>query len=306
MDTGNNNILIAGGTGLIGKALKKEFESDNWNVSILSRSRQPDNPNVFHWDPETNLIDSNALRNNKVIINLAGTGIADKFWTEKRKQEIISSRVGSINTLANAIAKSDIKPKHIIQASATGFYGNRPSERLLENSKEGEGYLAEVCQQWESATKSFNNLGVPVTVIRIGVVLSNKGGFLPRILAPSKSRVNIIPGHGQQILPWVHISDLTRLFLFCAQEKVHGAINGVSPESNSLEDVQKAVSSEFIGKTIPVKTGTWIIKSLLGQFSELFLNSQDIGTDKLLDAGFKFHYGNLYNCMAHLKKNPEY
>jgi uncharacterized protein (TIGR01777 family) len=288
----DKNILIAGGTGLIGKALSKTLTYNGYNVSLLSRN--PDKINdysVFAWNPTNGFIDHNALKDQDVIINLAGISIASKYWSKKRKQEIQSSRINALRLLKKALLETKRQPEKIISASAVGYYGDRPDIKLDETAGAGEGFLAETCVRWEEAA---DRLSENTIKIRIGVVLSNKGGYLTNLMYILGKGVNVIPGRGTQHIPWIHINDLVQgikhITEHNAPQKVY---NLCSPYPVDISTMQSAILRHLKKNSLKIKIPALLLKYSLGSFSELFLNNQNVVPANLLKEGFGFKYNNL-------------
>ena len=176
-------ILITGGTGLVGKRLTELLIDKKHEVVILSRS--PKNKNEFKWDISTNYVDKKSLINTDYIIHLAGAGIADKRWTAERKKIIIDSRVKSANLLFNKISELNIHLKGFISASGIGYYGAITIDTIFEETaKVGNDFLGDVCQKWENAAHQFSTKEIPVTILRTGIVLADKGGALEKMKTP--------------------------------------------------------------------------------------------------------------------------
>ena len=283
-------ILIAGGSGFIGKSLSHYLIQQGYSVSILSRSLKtlPDIQS-YYWNPVSGKIDVDALIGKEVIMNLAGAGLADKFWTKKRKQEIIDSRIMSTDLLVKTIQQLDKKPSKFISASAIGFYGDRPGEILSENSNNGDGFLAGLCKSWEDAAFKINFPEVQTTTVRIGVVVAENKGFAAQITKMAKAHINFIPGTGSQMVSWIYIDDLCRIFEFLI-EKSHSEriVNAVSPEPCSLGELQKIIITKNRLKAFHISIPKFLMKFFLGSFSELFLNDEAVLPEKLLRMNFEY------------------
>ncbi|MBC8393230.1 MAG: TIGR01777 family protein, partial [Deltaproteobacteria bacterium] len=198
-----SKILITGGTGLVGSRLTEMLVDKNHEVVVLSRN--PKNKNEFKWDISKAFIDEKVFENTDYIIHLAGAGIADERWSEKRKQLIIDSRVESANLLFHKVKEHKIKLKGFISASGIGYYGAFTSDKIFEETdKVGNDFLGEVCEKWEAAALQFEQLNINVSILRTGIVLSKNGGALEKMKTPVISPL----GSGKQYLPWLHIDDL--------------------------------------------------------------------------------------------------
>lgn len=294
------NVLIAGGSGLIGSALVSFLTQKGFEVSILSRSLKSKTVKTYLWDTDKKEMDLNALKGQDYIVNLAGAGIADKFWTKKRKDEILKSRLNASQLIAEGLNLSGHRPKLIVQASAIGYYGNRPNEILTEQSDAGTGFLSSVCAQWEKGTSNFSDLGIPNATLRIGVVLSNKGGYLKKMEKILRSRINICFGNGQQWVSWIHITDLLNMFLFLMESGKTGIYNAVSPHLVRSLELQKQIAHQRGWNVLSLKMPEKLVKVLLGDFSEVFLSNQHVIPQKLQNESFEFAYPSLVPALKSL------
>jgi len=196
------HVVIAGGSGLVGRSLVKEFNPDVYDITILSRNPKTARGHVQYavWDPNTFYIDPN-LKDTDIVINLTGEGIADKRWTKSRKKLLLDSRLNSVETLRKWILSSVQKPSLFIGASAIGYYGHRGEERLTEQSEPGSEFLAEQCVAWEKAYQSLISHVGRLLILRIGIVLSLEGGALPKILMTKPFGFLSWFGNGSQYFP---------------------------------------------------------------------------------------------------------
>ena len=232
------NILITGGTGMIGQKLTELLLKKGHTVAYLSRRKEKiANITVYQWDILKGYIEEGALENADYVIHLAGAGIADERWTEKRKQEIIDSRIQPIDLITKYLEDKNIKLKGFISASAIGYYGGNTGEiKLDEDSKAGNDFLAECTKLWEVHAKKVTRAEREIR-IRIGVVLSQKGGALPKLVMPIRFGLGAALGSGKQFISWVHIDDLCAIFVKAIEDStMHGAYNAVSPNpiSNAI------------------------------------------------------------------------
>ena len=213
-------ILIAGGSGLIGQRLIEQLDKTQYDIHILSRSKRPSTEHCqYHqWDTKLKTIDSEALDNVDLIVNLAGAGIADKRWTKERKALILSSRVDACETLAHHVKNLKSKPAYI-GASAVGLYGHRGKEVLDEKSSVGDGFLADVTKVWEEANDSLRPHCSQYALLRIGIVLSLDGGALKEIVKPARTGVFGYFGDGSAYYSWVHIDDICNMIEFIFDQK---------------------------------------------------------------------------------------
>ncbi len=286
------NILITGGTGLVGTELTKLLKSKGYNVAILSRSKKSLGIKSFHWDIKTQTIDDEAITFADVIINLAGANVGSKKWTKERKNQILQSRVNSVRLLYDTVEKTGKKNICIISASAVGYYGNDKSHSVFEeNDKPGNDFLAIVSKEWEKEVKRFKQIGIDYNIVRIGVVMSPNGGALSKIITPVKYGVGAPLGSGEQIMPWIEIRDLASIFLFLIENfKSSTIVNGVAPSFINNKEFTKKLAKAMNKPFFMPKVPAFVMKLILGEMSEMVLTGNKISSKKIQDLGYKFKY----------------
>src|SRR5215470_608934 len=240
------NILVTGATGLIGDALCKTLVAEGHRITALTRSSQKSGTSsqveFKHWDPFSGPPSEDALRGVEAIIHLAGESIAARRWTDSQKRLIRDSRVVSTRNLVSAIQQMERRPVVFVCGSAVGFYGDRGDEQLEETSQPGNGFLAEVCKEWENEASAAVAEGVRTVEVRTGVVLSSRGGALEKMIAPFKLGVGGPLGSGRQWFPWIHIRDIVGIFRHALlTESIVGPINGVAPEPVTNSEFTRAL-----------------------------------------------------------------
>lgn len=288
MAEASSSVLIMGGSGFIGTALASYLTSQGCSVSILSRSPEKIKEySSFFWNPELGQVDYNAFLNQDYIINLCGTSIGAKYWTRKRKQEIIDSRIKPLQILDSSLKKIKQVPKKVLTASAIGIYGSAPGVQLDENSPEGKGFLANVCKQWE---QEADVLTCPVVKMRIGVVLSDEGGFVEQMTKILRTRLNVIWGNGRQKVSWIHLYDLVRAIYFLMNSETQPVYNLTSPCETSSRALNRLIARSNNFRPLSFKLPKHLVKALLGSFSELFFNDQNAKPEQLTKQGFSFRY----------------
>lgn len=303
-----SNVLITGGTGLIGKRLTGILLEKGYNVSFLSRrSNNSGSVKVYKWHLKNKKIESGAIENADYIIHLAGAGIADKRWTNKRKKEIISSRVESSNLLIEKIKSSNNKPKVFISASAIGYYGMATSEKIFnENDKAGSDFLGECCLLWEGASEPVGGVGIRRVVIRTGLVLSDKGGALPKFILPSKYYIDGTLGSGKQYMPWIHIDDLCNIYIKAIEDGfMQGTYNAVAPEHITNKDFNTELRKVIKKKAIFPKTPEFLLKIVLGEMADMLTKGSRVSSKKILATGLKFRFSELKDALKDLIKKDE-
>ncbi len=293
------NILLAGATGLVGQQLISKLLADGHQVSILARKAfQREGVKVFLWDVYQQTIDNQALNGIDTIINLTGEGIADKPWTTARKQQIIDSRVKSAELIFRAIKETNSNIKSYIAASAVGIYGDREDEVLDEESLQGTGFMADCCIAWEKASDQGIALGIRVVKVRIGIVLSEKGGALASMDKPVNYFVGAGLGSGKQWMPWIHIDDLVNIFVHSvADEKMFDAYNAAAPSPVTNQTFTKTLGKILHRPIWPFNVPKFVLKAILGEMSILPLISTNTSAQKILNTGFQFRYLNLEDAL---------
>ncbi len=271
-----SSILIAGGSGLVGSALQSYLREQGHQVRILSRSKSPKaNINTFWWDPSAQLMDEAACLETEVIINLAGASVSGHLWTKKYKQELIDSRIQSTSTLVHYMPHMP-KLKKFISASAIGYYANG-KQTVDEHSPAGQGFLAKLCADWEAEAQKAP---VETAIVRIGIVLSDKGGFLEAMKKPIQYGLGAVLGSGEQQISWVSISDLVALFHLLVDEGKAGVYNGVSGQFHSNREMTKAIAKQLHKPIWLPPVPAFALKLLFGDFSaELLADHQVISTE---------------------------
>ncbi|MFM9987224.1 TIGR01777 family oxidoreductase [Flavobacterium sp.] len=297
-------VLITGATGLVGTALTELLLQNGIKINYLTTSKnkiehQP-NYNGFYWSPESGVIDENCLIGVKTIIHLAGANIA-KRWTSKYKQEIIESRVLSANLLFNALKNNPHQVKQFISASAIGIYPDSLKKYYTEDfTKFDDKFLSNVVVKWEESVNQMERLNINVCKLRIGLVLSTKGGALPEILKPINLGIGSAFGTGKQMQSWIHIHDLVNMFMFALQNNLQGVYNAVAPSPVTNYELNSAVAQilekPFFMPNIP----RFIMKLVLGEMHTLLFESQNVSNQKIITAGFDFQYKSINSALKQL------
>ena len=293
-------VLITGGSGLIGRRLSFLLKSRGYEVRILSRSNNPKNSyKTFLWNISEKTINDSAFEDLNHIIHLAGAGIADKRWSEKRKKKIIASRVASTNLLYNTVKRLKTPLDSFISASATGYYGAITSETIFEEKdKPAKDFLGKVCSLWEDSIFQFNEIKIRTVALRTGIVLSKDGGALKKMKTPIITSL----GNGKQYMPWIHIDDLCELYIKAIEDQeFKGAFNAVSSEHISNLSFSKKVSKIFNHPFLAVGTPSFILQIVFGEMSTIILNGSRISANKIKQAGFKFKFENLEKALKNLR-----
>jgi len=290
-------IVVSGASGLIGSALVPALERAGHDVVRLVRG-EPRGPQELAWDPAAGTIDAAGLAGVDGVVSLSGATI-DRRWTAGRKAEIRESRVGSTRLLAETIARLDPRPAVLVCAGGVGIYGNRGEEILTEDSPLGTGFLADVGTAWEEVAEPARAVGIRVVNFRQGIVLSRKGGALPRLLTPFKLGLGGRVGSGRQWWSWVSLDDLVEAYRFALErDDLSGRFNLTSPNPVTNVQLTKALGKALRRPTV-FRLPASAAKAMFGEMAkELLLAGQRALPARLLDAGYSFSHPDLDAALA--------
>jgi len=298
-------IVVAGGTGFIGRPLCQGLVELGHAVTVLTRDRAAARTrlappvSVIGWQGSRGATGElmTALGNAEVVINLAGAPIAQGRWTEQTKDRLRRSREGMTSALVDALAKLRARPVLLISASAIGYYGPRQDEPLREDAPSGAGFLASLCREWEAAARAAERLGVRVVLPRIGVVLGKNGGALARMLPVFGLGLGGPLGNGTQWLSWIHLDDLIELLLFLLDQAIGGPMNATAPHPVTNEEFSR-VLGQTLERPVWLRTPAFVLKLLLGQMAEeLLLTGQRVLPARAEAMGFRFRYPTLSEAL---------
>lgn len=299
-------VLITGATGMIGQELVKVLHQNNVKVNYLSTSKDKlvnkENYKGFFWNPDLNEIDVNAFEGVSVIYHLAGATVA-KRWTTSYKKEILDSRIIPTRLLLEALEKHSNKVTQIISASAIGIYPDSLGAIYNEDNKSvDDSFLGKVVEQWEKEVDAFESLNILVTKVRIGIVLSSKGGALPQMVKPIKYGVGAAFGSGKQYQSWIHIEDLVSIFYYTQVSELKGVYNAVAPHpvtnATMTKEIAKVLNRPLWLPNIPKS----IMKLALGEMYILLFSSQSVSALKILNQGYQFKFATIEKALANILK----
>ena len=297
-------ILITGATGLVGSEIVKQCHKNDITVHYLTTSKEKldTEPNYkgFFWDPKNGSIDLDCFENVESIINLAGASIS-KRWTFSYKKVILESRLQSLDLLKVSLSKIEHQVQHIISASAIGYYPDSLTNYYEEDYKiASNSFLGEVVEKWEAKTDEFRKIDLKVSKVRIGLVLSEKGGALPQMVKPIEYGVGAAFGKGTQWQSWIHINDLANIFVFVMQNRLEGVFNGVAPNPITNNDLTKAVAQTLNKPLILPNIPKFLMKLILGEMHILLFESQRVSSKKIEEHDYQFQYSNLQPALEDL------
>jgi len=294
-----NRILVTGVSGPIGTALLTSFETQGTQVVRLVR-RRAQNAAQVSWDPLAPLSPA-AVSGFDAVVHLAGESVVGR-WTDEKKKVIRESRVQGTRNLAAALAQSEAKPRVLVCASAVGFYGSRGDELLREESPIGQGFLPEVCREWEDASRIAAEAGIRTVNIRIGLVLSPKGGALGNMLKPFKLGLGGRFGSGQQWWSWIHVDDIGGGIQHAMRtESLSGPVNFVAPNPVRNAEFTKVLAS-VLGRPAFFPVPEFAVRLAFGKMAaeELLLASQWVEPGKLRSSGYEFRFPELKAALVNL------
>ena len=296
------HILLTGGTGLIGGNLTKLLLDQGYEVSHLSRKPGKDQKiKTYLWDVDKGQIDEACINGVDTIIHLAGAGVADKRWTDKRKKELIDSRTKSIALVYELLKKNKHQVNTVISASGTGYYGDRGNVLLYEDARPGDDFLAKCCVEWEQAVDEGAKLGLRIVKFRTGVVLNKHGGALPKLALSVKLGVGSPLGDGKQWVPWIHWHDVVKLYLYAIMHtKLSGTFNMVAPKPVTNDEMTKALATQLHRPLWAPNVPPFILKVLLGEMSIAVLGSTKVSAQLITDHGYKFECPELQNALIEI------
>lgn len=297
-------VLITGATGTIGSKLVKLCHQKGWSVNYLTTRKEKivdkDNYQGFYWNPNNEEIDATCMQDVDTIINLVGASVAKK-WTPEYKEEIFKSRTETTKLLYKAIKSGKYPIKKVVSASAIGVYPSSLTNYYDENYPEkSHHFLGQVVQQWEETVDRFTFLNIDVTKLRIGIVLSDTEGALPKMVKPIKFGVGAAFGNGKQWQSWIHIDDLVNMIIYVIEHNAKGIINAVSPNpvtnAELTKDIAKQVGMPLLLPNIPKV----VLKLILGEMHEILFDSQRVSSKKIESLGFTYEHYNLKSALEDL------
>jgi uncharacterized protein (TIGR01777 family) len=295
------HILITGASGLVGTRLTEMLLDKGYSVAHLGRFRKEGKVKSFVWNVDNFAIEPAALRGITTIIHLAGAGVADKRWTEKRKKEILHSRINSSRLLYEELKKGHHQVTEFISASAVGYYGVDDERIFTEDDPPAKDFMAEVTRQWEAEVQKIDSLGIRTVSMRTGIVLSERGGALKQMMTPIKLFIGAPLGSGQQNIPWIHIDDVCQMYIKAMEDDgMEHAYNAVGPYAVTNAELTRAIAKILNRPLLLPNIPAFVLKLLLGEMAFYVLNGAKVSSGKIQQTGFQFKFKTLEDALKNL------
>lgn len=301
-------VLITGATGLVGSKISEDLRSQGHTVHYLttrqSAIKNEEHNKGFLWNVKEMTIDPKCINGVDAIIHLAGETVFQR-WTDDAKKRILDSRINSTQLLMKLLQENEHKVKHVVTASAIGIYPDDQNGKPLKENDippTATNFLADVCIAWEKEGAKFQDLGLKHAVVRIGIVLSAKGGALDQMAKPVKFYAGTGFGNGKMWQSWVAIDDLSGIFIHILKHTLEGVYNGVAPHPVRNRPMMEAIG-KVLGKPVFLpNVPEFVMKLMLGEMSSIVLASQHASSEKIMEKGYHFEYPELEGALAQYLK----
>lgn len=299
-------LLISGSTGLVGSALEELLRAEGHAIARLARpgtKRISTTPQEtwIRWDPPSGEFDAAAAEGADALVHLAGASIGEGRWSEARKEVLRSSRVDATRHLLSALSRLNRPPKAVVSASAIGYYGDREDEELTEQSAPGSDFLAKLCVEWEAEAMRAKQFGARVVLPRFGLILSKRGGALPRMLLPFRLGLGGRLGSGKQWMSWIALDGVVEILkLALRDDRLHGPVNAVAP--NPVRNTEfTAALAKTLHRPAIFPAPAFALRLALGEMADaLLLSSQRVKPTKLEGVGWRCAHPDLAAALAHV------
>lgn len=289
-------VVVAGGSGLIGSALLPVLRAAGH--SVVQLVRRPAGAEQARWDPPAGRIDAGALDGADAVVNLCGVGVADRRWSQARKQLLCDSRVEPTEVLADAVARHGVGT--LVNASGVDYYGDTGDREVDESTPNGTGFLADLCRVWEAATEPAQQAGARVVRLRMAPVLSSEGGIMAVLRPTYRFLLGARLGSGRQYFPWVHLDDVLNALLAAVQRpSLRGAVNVAAPQQVTFAEFSRALAAS-VHRPAPWAVPAFAIRAVAGELAGVVLDSHRIRPAALLADGFAFRHPRLDAALAEL------
>ncbi|WP_264534834.1 TIGR01777 family oxidoreductase [Flavobacterium sp. N1736] len=297
------NVLLTGGSGFVGKYLTEVLIANGFSVSVLSRSDRKNTPLItyYKWDLKNDFIEEEAILKADFIIHLAGEGIVEKRWTEKRKKAILESRTKPVKLILNVLKNNNKSLDAFVSASAVGIYGAITSKQICtEEQLPANDFLGLTCQKWENTVDEINALRIRTVKIRTGIVLGKNEGYLKKVVPSFKAGFGTILGSGKQYLPWIHIEDLSQIYLKAVTDiEMFGAYNAAITDNTTNASLSRILANLYGYKIWLPKIPAFLIRFALGEMSDAILEGQRVSSEKIQKTGFEFQFNDIEIALSH-------
>lgn len=295
----DRRILIGGGSGLIGTRLTELLTQKGYQVRHLGRTPKEGAIRTFAWDINKKTIDERAFEGVTAVINLAGANVNGKRWTDEYKKELIDSRIISTRLLADFLNNKPHNVKNFLCGTAIGYYGlANNTTPYRETDLPATDFMAHLVSDWEHEASKVNDPGIKVAFIRTGIVLSSKGGALQEMSRPVKLLVGAPLASGKQIVSWVHLDDICRIFIHILENDLSGPYNAVAPEPASNDAITKAIAKALGKPLLLPNIPAFVLKIILGEMGNAVVNGSTVSADKIRSTGFEFQYPTLESAIT--------
>ncbi|HPJ60571.1 MAG TPA: TIGR01777 family oxidoreductase [Bacteroidales bacterium] len=293
-------VIITGGSGLVGMHLTSLLLEEGYTVAHLSRRQdQFGKVRVYRWDPAKGILDPSILDGVDHIVHLAGAGIGDGRWSHKRREEIIKSREDPARLIHSVVTENNLPVKSFVSASGAGYYGMTTSEKIFtEEDPPGSDFLSQVCRRWEDAADLFEHSGIRTVKIRTSLVLDMENPALKKLLLSSSLGFIAAVGSGRQYMPWIHIRDLSGIYLKSITDtSLYGAVNASAPDHVTHDKFMKVLSGVTGKYLAPFNLPSAVLSALYGEMAGVVLKGSRISSGKITGSGFCFRYGRLEEAL---------
>lgn len=297
-------VIITGGSGLVGTRITELLLARGDEVINLTTQKKlashKDGLTHVYWNPSQAMLEKNELEGADAAINLAGYNVSNR-WTADNKKKIVESRIDSTRLLVQTIKSLDAAPKILVSTSASGYY---PSSQMRqeEDATAGSGFLSELSQKWEQEAEQISNKS-KLCILRVGVVLSENGGALAKLLPLFKWGLGSALGSGKQMMSWIHIDDLAKMYIHCIDQELSGIFNASSPEPVSNYTFSKSLATALKKPFFLPAVPAFVLKIVLGEMSSMLLVSQNLSSQKIVSTGFQFEYSNIDDAFTQIAKS---
>lgn len=295
------NILITGGTGLVGKALVKKLRRNGHTARILTRKKNK-NPDEFYWNLEESVIEDAAFENLDSIIHLAGASISER-WSDGYKKELFSSRIETANLIRTYCEKYDVRLKSFISASGINYYGTFTSDEILDENSGivHQDFLADLCEKWENSADEFAPIAEKVVCLRTSMVLAKESGAFPKLKKTVDFNLGAAVGSGKPWMNWIHLDDLVNMYVFAVENKhMEGKFNAVADELPTNETFMKTLADVSNKAFLPLHVPAFVMKLTFGEMSSIILEGTRASNKKIKSLGFDFKYSELRKAVEDL------